>query len=817
MFNVKRKIHDKILVYIASIVIVILSAIAIMTFYMVRNYSVNNAKELSMVVAGEANDKMNFFFREVEYLADALSLQRAVYSADASEMSDAFISNVVARKEYIQAIFLGTVNGKIYGRGIGSRYKNFIPILPPDYDPRKRPWYKNALKNTHSVISKPYWFSGDIHKGISLSIQVRHPKTKKLVGVLNIDFRVDVISKIIGLLKVSQGGNAMLFNPKGEVITLRSQDIADSRGKTIASIFNQNTQNIVLKHQRDMLITESAGKKYMVSFVRNEKTGWILLIKIPYDYIMADGYSTLRILNTSYSILIVLVLIILHFQLRTMLTPIMKLAEGAEQVASRNFNYRIEINDKNEIGFLASAYNGMAEKIKQYTDELTEERNLLDKRVKERTQELKEALDEMENLNEIAKEISVSLEFDAVFQKISNYLFKAYGFEGCVLCLIDQNKSNYRIDKVHSQEKHLLNVNNMLGLSFPLNSENDLIAESILTKNKSFVKGEDLVQKFKLKAFQHAEMNSVAVLPLNIEQNVIGAFALISTDSKMELSGKVESSIERFVNQIAIVVRNSKLYELVKEKNEELVIKDNIISQDLQTAKRIQQEVMHFDRDDTGNLGIHVLFKPMIEVGGDIYDIIQLEDGYYRIFLADAVGHGVQAALTTMLIKIEYDNAKYSKETPDKIITLLNDRFISRYINLNVFFSGGLFDIDVKNKKLYYCLAGHPDNVIIKDGNVEILEGGGVVIGMSKNNDYQTKQVPFNRKDKLILMTDGLYEEFSDTGLELDLEGLLPVIEKNKNDSVEAIINRMDEFVHHFIGSGPVNDDITAIGIEFVS
>ncbi len=33
----------------------------------------------------------------------------------------------------------------------------------------------------------------------------------------------------------------------------------------------------------------------------------------------------------------------------------------------------------------------------------------------------------------------------------------------------------------------------------------------------------------------------------------------------------------------------------------------------------------------------------MIEVGGDIYDIIKLKDNYYRIFLADATGHGIQA------------------------------------------------------------------------------------------------------------------------------------------------------------------------------
>ncbi|PKL11423.1 MAG: hypothetical protein CVV50_05730, partial [Spirochaetae bacterium HGW-Spirochaetae-6] len=72
-----------------------------------------------------------------------------------------------------------------------------------------------------------------------------------------------------------------------------------------------------------------------------------------------------------------------------------------------------------------------------------------------------------------------------------------------------------------------------------------------------------------------------------------------------------------------------------------------IIDDDLQMASRIQKNIISYEYEHYEDLDIFVKYLPQMEVGGDIYDINKLGDGKYRIFLADATGHGVQAALTT--------------------------------------------------------------------------------------------------------------------------------------------------------------------------
>ena len=128
-------------------------------------------------------------------------------------------------------------------------------------------------------------------------------------------------------------------------------------------------------------------------------------------------------------------------------------------------------------------------------------------------------------------------------------------------------------------------------------------------------------------------------------------------------SGAVDYITKPF-NRSELLARVKTHLELRRSREEinrayaELQRKDVIISDDLRKAREIQQSVIAFNAKDLEGIDIGVHFRPMIEVGGDIFDIYRRGEGQYRLFLADATGHGVQAALVTMLIKGEYDKIK---------------------------------------------------------------------------------------------------------------------------------------------------------------
>jgi hypothetical protein len=115
----------------------------------------------------------------------------------------------------------------------------------------------------------------------------------------------------------------------------------------------------------------------------------------------------------------------------------------------------------------------------------------------------------------------------------------------------------------------------------------------------------------------------------------------------------------------------SDLQKKVEERTEELTrAYDRLnamyrqVQDDMVLAKKIQGRILTKNFNNITGIKTYVQYYPMSEVGGDIYDITEIRPGCVRIFLADAAGHGVQAALVTMIIKGEYEKVKETADQP---------------------------------------------------------------------------------------------------------------------------------------------------------
>ncbi len=257
--------------------------------------------------------------------------------------------------------------------------------------------------------------------------------------------------------------------------------------------------------------------------------------------------------------------------------------------------------------------------------------------------------------------------------------------------------------------------------------------------------------------------------------------------------------------------KNKRLQKL----NTELKRRDTVLSEDLRMSKHIQTNVLSYNFDLIKELDIWTHFQPMIEVGGDIYNFYKLRDNVYRLFIADATGHGVQAALTTMIIKSEYDKIKHESQNPNEILFILNKNFINKYFNLTVFFTCVIVDIDLNRKKLFYSSAGHPEQYVIYNDNIHSLNASGKMIGIVDDMHFELLKKDFLPGNKLLLFTDGIFEEFSQDGLQLGEEGLLRIIEKNKKDTIRPLIKEILNEVEKWRGDKSANDDVTLIGVEY--
>ncbi len=263
------------------------------------------------------------------------------------------------------------------------------------------------------------------------------------------------------------------------------------------------------------------------------------------------------------------------------------------------------------------------------------------------------------------------------------------------------------------------------------------------------------------------------------------------------------------------IEQNETLERKVKERTLQLEQSLTLIKQDLAVAKKIQQNTLMINYHSIEKLEIIPFYMAMTEVGGDFYGINKVTDSKYRFFLADATGHGIQAALITMAIKGIYDNIKNYDLSIKQLMEIFNDEYIQKYGSLNTYLTCIIVDIDVENQLLEVTSAGHPSCLLLdRDGTISFPKTGRM-IGIFKDAEYDSFQYEFNPGDRLFLFTDGIFEEFNTSQEEFGEERLQSILQKSKDMSIEKSIHEVLTALDQFLDGKEKQDDITILGIGY--
>ena len=244
------------------------------------------------------------------------------------------------------------------------------------------------------------------------------------------------------------------------------------------------------------------------------------------------------------------------------------------------------------------------------------------------------------------------------------------------------------------------------------------------------------------------------------------------------------------------------------------------IQEDLNIARKIQKNIMPSGPVSPAGLKTRVYYHPFRSISGDFYDITEVRPGYSRFFVADATGHGIQAALITMIIKSEYETLKREDIDAATLLSRLNSNFIRSYSSLETYFSCFIMDIDTENKRLRYSSAGHPEQFLVTSSGIEPLMTGGVIIGDMPDTSYTLMERELESGDKILLFTDGLYERKNeDTEKELKSR-ILETIQSHRAEEVEtffaSLLVTLDIFNSETGVETSNNDDITVIAVEVI-
>lgn len=153
-----------------------------------------------------------------------------------------------------------------------------------------------------------------------------------------------------------------------------------------------------------------------------------------------------------------------------------------------------------------------------------------------------------------------------------------------------------------------------------------------------------------------------------------------------------------------------------------------------------------------------VHYHPLMELGGDVCDIIRPRPGVLRVFLADATGHGISASLNTVKILTEYASVRETLGSPAEIMDFLNRRFSKQFKQYGIVFTCVIADVDMAASSVTVATAGMPPQMIRRGGETAVIGPTCPIIGLSDSVACREERHAMRRGDVLFLYSDGLIE-----------------------------------------------------------
>ena len=235
----------------------------------------------------------------------------------------------------------------------------------------------------------------------------------------------------------------------------------------------------------------------------------------------------------------------------------------------------------------------------------------------------------------------------------------------------------------------------------------------------------------------------------------------------------------------------------------------DVIERDLHRAEIIQRSLLPHEIPPMDDYHVQTLYRPGHSIGGDLYDAQLIDDRYLAMVIADAAGHGVSAALLSVLFKYQLqlqDPDSGAPLRPSLALTRINASLRASSPAPGAFVTAQCCLLDTHTGRLRFSSAGHPPMLRISaNGDAEEFAPTGPALGLETDALYTETEIALTPKDRVLLYTDGLLDISPQMVETSELAQTLAGCEQGENTLASLLGSVTDE------GIRPDCDDITLI------
>ena len=237
--------------------------------------------------------------------------------------------------------------------------------------------------------------------------------------------------------------------------------------------------------------------------------------------------------------------------------------------------------------------------------------------------------------------------------------------------------------------------------------------------------------------------STAAVLPVATQREAHGTLTVLSLDPARPIGDETVETALSLVGQAALALENARLYE-----------------QQRKFADAMQRSLLPRARPEVAGLELGDVYasSARLDVGGDVYDYLVLEDGRLAVVLGDVTGHGIDAAADMAMAKFVFRSLAREHSEPADFLAAANEVAVGE-IGPAKFITMLYLVVDAARGLAACACAGHsPPRLIRQDASVASLAAQGLALGIEPGQVYDEVREELPVGAALVLFTDGVVE-----------------------------------------------------------
>ncbi|MBC2601482.1 SpoIIE family protein phosphatase [Puniceicoccus vermicola] len=305
-------------------------------------------------------------------------------------------------------------------------------------------------------------------------------------------------------------------------------------------------------------------------------------------------------------------------------------------------------------------------------------------------------------------------------------------------------------------------------------------------------------------------IRALLAVPMYFRKRFLGVVAVANPSDGMGFTDTDVSMVSSLAEQAALAIHNADQVHLQMERQR--------LDLDLSLAANIQGMLLPNKLPEVKRLELAAMYQTAQQVGGDMYNVIELPLGKIGVAIADVSGKGIAASLLMAICQTALEHLARDGKGPAQVLSGMNEEIIDE-IRADMFVTMIYAVIDPVEQTVQLARAGHelPVLLSVPSGNSALtcrtISSEGMALGMVPSDIFdaviEEVTVPFHPGDVLALYTDGITERINEDGVEYATSRLMDVVRHEHRKGAEAIQSALLASVESFAGAAAPADDMT--------